>query len=94
MPSSDAAAIHAAVTGAHGPLADGTYAVPCRTALAVVFVIGGVAFDIDPRDMILQEVSVGGTERMCISGVVADDGMGGLWLVGDVFLKNVSRQGL
>ncbi|OJA13873.1 hypothetical protein AZE42_12977, partial [Rhizopogon vesiculosus] len=68
----------------------GLYAFPCNTSITVSMSFGGTDWGISPVDMNVGTV----TSDMCAgaifdAGILNDDGVGDLWLVGDTFLKNV-----
>ena len=94
LPKADAAALHARIPRAKGPDASGLYFIPCATDVTFAFTISGEDFAIDPRDLVLDEIDTTDPEGYCQSGIaaaVATADLDPLWLVGDVFLKNVSR---
>ncbi len=93
VPAADAALLHAPIPHAKGPDASGIYLIPCTTNVTFAFTISGVDFAIDPRDIILDEIDATEPEGWCQSGIaaaVSTADLDPLWLVGDVFLKNVS----
>lgn len=87
VPEADADAIHAAIPGsAKG--ANGDYTIPCTTTSTVSLVIGGKAFNINPKDLAFLPIDIDKLDGECQSGITAGQ-IGGArqWLVGDVFLK-------
>ncbi len=94
VPEPDADAFHARIPNATGPTADGIYVVPCDAVLALELVVGGVRFPVDRRDLVLQPPGAdGGAGGRCASGVQSNRADAGGWILGDVFLKNVSATG-
>lgn len=87
-PESDVAAIHAKVPGAQQN-SDGSYLVPCDSKHTVSLTFGGRQFTIPASDFVYTHDR--DQPQYCFSGIVADVGgiVGGNWLVGDQFLKNV-----
>jgi saccharopepsin len=83
----DAAAIHKNIPGAQAQQG-GTYSVPCNAKIPPIQLNfgGSKSFNINPNFMVLN--AGGGA---CMSGIAGNDlGFpGGLWIVGDVFLKGV-----
>lgn len=89
IPNEDAASIHKNIPGS-AVLQQGVFSVPCDTKAVVSLKFGGKFFDIDPRDIALQDEPVDNEKKNCLSGIMGQEtGKGGAWLVGDVFLKNV-----
>lgn len=90
IPPDDAAAVHAAIPGSATD-GQGNFAVPCDTTSVVALGVGGTQFTINPKDVAFQPLSGAGTDGLCLSGISSGQ-IGGPneWLVGDVFLKNVS----
>jgi len=84
-PANDAAAVHNLIPGSANDPQNG-FTIPCSGNTTIALSFGGQAFNIDPRDMVVQEVDNNGN---CLSGIQSGD-IGGAdeWLVGDVFLKN------
>ncbi|CAG8671957.1 4287_t:CDS:1 [Acaulospora morrowiae] len=85
VPTEDAIFIHSKIPGSQ--VIQGEFAIPCNTTSKVSFAFGGVSYKIDPRD--LKVTTIPNAPGMCLSGIGASDALGGAWLVGDVFLKNV-----
>ena len=48
--------------------------------------IGGLTFDLTPEQYVLHLASVDSTEQ-CELGIQAFDGTGGVWILGDIFLR-------
>ncbi|KAF7327456.1 Acid protease [Mycena kentingensis (nom. inval.)] len=88
VPQDDAVAIHTLITGTQDA-GNGQFVLPCDFTDKVALTFGGTAFEIDPRDIAVQEVSKDGDTAICLSGITGSDSFGAnQWLVGDVFLKN------
>jgi len=86
LPTADAEAVHAQITGAQSD-GQGGFTVPCDTTDVVALTFGGKAFNINPKDIAIQG---SGDGTNCLSGISAGSfGTSNTqWLVGDVFLKN------
>jgi hypothetical protein len=67
----------------------GNYAFPCSTDAQLSVILGGQSFDISPKDYVGGALT--GSNNMCQSNIVGQQ-IGGptQWLMGDVFLKNVT----
>jgi hypothetical protein len=90
-PPDDAQVIHDAIPGAKSD-GMGGFTFPCSTNVTVSMTFGGALFTIDPRDLVTGPVDEEDPTGDCVSGIVADTGLGDSptqWLVGDVFLKDV-----
>ncbi|ORY73899.1 aspartic peptidase domain-containing protein, partial [Protomyces lactucae-debilis] len=89
-PSPVATGIHAAIPDAQTDT-QGTFAVPCDTALHISLVFGGQAFPIGPKDYIGHTIEgVNSVRPLCLSKISGQTIKGpNTLLVGDVFLKNV-----
>ncbi|PLW16852.1 hypothetical protein PCANC_09453 [Puccinia coronata f. sp. avenae] len=83
VPQEDARAIYASIPGATSS-SGGQFSFPCQSMPAVSMVFGGRKFDINPADMSIGK----NKERRCVGGIIGLDKKG-VWLVGQVFLKNV-----
>ena len=83
VPQDDARAIYASVPGAL-PSGGGQYTFPCASMPFVSMVFGGRRFDINPADMSIGKNKQG----RCVGGIIGLEKKG-VWLVGQVFLKNV-----
>ncbi|KAH9462095.1 hypothetical protein Pst134EA_004943 [Puccinia striiformis f. sp. tritici] len=83
VPQEDARAIYASVPGAASS-GGGQYTYPCQSIPFVSLVFGGRKFDINPADMSIGKDKKG----RCVGGIIGLDKKG-VWLVGQVFLKNV-----
>ncbi|PYH47488.1 pepsin-like aspartic protease [Aspergillus saccharolyticus JOP 1030-1] len=83
LPSHDAKALHALIPGS---TASGDYfLIPCNSTAKVQVAFSGVNYTISPEDYIGSEYNTS-----CISTIVSYDLFGDdIWLLGDVFLKNV-----
>ncbi|KAJ6596130.1 acid protease [Mycena vulgaris] len=71
---------------------DGSYYVNCNArAPPFSVVLGGKTFTIDPRDQIIPVGQDSNGNDLCISGTQdgGEDGQGRVFILGDVFLKNV-----
>ncbi|KIY66525.1 acid protease [Cylindrobasidium torrendii FP15055 ss-10] len=86
-PQRDIATIHSLINGARRT--EGVWVIPCNTQASVSLVIAGKEFGIAPEDVAWIP---SGNENECYSGIgaggVATEGPN-VWLLGDVFLKNV-----
>lgn len=83
VPQEDARAIYASVPGATSS-SSGQYSFPCESTPFISMVFGGRKFDIHPADMSIGKDKNG----RCVGGIIGLDKKG-VWLVGQVFLKNV-----
>ncbi|RAL11578.1 pepsin-like aspartic protease [Aspergillus homomorphus CBS 101889] len=83
LPSKDAKALHAFIPDS---TASGDYfLIPCNSTANVQVVFSGVNYTISPQDYIGSQY-----KSSCISTIVSYDLFGDdIWLLGDVFLKNV-----
>ncbi|KAG0086705.1 Type I transmembrane sorting receptor [Podila epicladia] len=83
-----AAAIHKQIPGAVNSTQQGGWLVPCSLAKntkdAVSFKMGGKSFQVPVADLAWSPISNG--SKTCFSGV--QGGQDGLWILGDVFIKN------
>lgn len=83
IPPADAATLFASVPGSH-PSGE-NYIIPCDSTATIEFEFSGVKYSISPDDYIGAKSTDG-----CVSTIVGHQPFGpGVWLVGDVFLKNV-----
>ncbi|CAG8615079.1 14477_t:CDS:2, partial [Gigaspora rosea] len=80
MPSEDAATYHQFIDGSSTD--DGTYTVPCDLTDQVAYIFGGISYNIDQSDLVTGNDGV-----VCYSSV--QSGVDDMWLIGDVFLRNV-----
>ncbi|KFH63283.1 hypothetical protein MVEG_10693 [Podila verticillata NRRL 6337] len=81
-----AAAIHAKISGATNDPNNG-WLVPCSVAQStdnISFTLGDTAFNVPVADLAFQDLGDGSGN--CVSGV--QGGQDGLWILGDVFIKN------
>ncbi|KAA1119092.1 hypothetical protein PGT21_014932 [Puccinia graminis f. sp. tritici] len=83
VPLEDAQAIYASVPGAMSS-GGGQFTFPCESMPFVSMVFGGRRFDINPLDMSIGKDKHG----RCVGGIIGLEKKG-VWLVGQVFLKNV-----
>ncbi|WP_172575393.1 pepsin-like aspartic protease [endosymbiont GvMRE of Glomus versiforme] len=90
----DAEKIHANIGGFLVDFQGGGFAIPCNTTSVVSLQFNNIHYSIDPKDLIISNIS-SVYPGFCFSGiqgirnqVSSVDGMG-IWLIGDVFLKNV-----
>ncbi|KAG0053844.1 hypothetical protein BGZ83_000318 [Gryganskiella cystojenkinii] len=83
-----AAAIHAEIPGATNSATYGGWLVPCASTAAntghIGFKLGGTTFSVPITDLAFEDVGDGSGN--CYSGV--QGGQDGLWVLGDVFMKN------
>ncbi|KAG6855807.1 hypothetical protein H0H87_010725 [Tephrocybe sp. NHM501043] len=93
-PKPDVDALHKAIAGAEYSEDLGYWTVPCvvkKNAKPVLaLTIGGREFKVDARDLPFMPVNEDEPNGKCMSGISEGliDGMD-VWLIGDVFLKNV-----
>lgn len=83
VPLKDARQIYASVAGAKSS-GSGQYTFPCEALPMVSIVFGGREFEINPVDMSIGKDEYGN----CVGGIIGLDRKD-VWLVGQVFLKNV-----
>ncbi|PYH95164.1 aspartic protease [Aspergillus ellipticus CBS 707.79] len=83
LPSSDAKTLHALIPDSSS---SGDYfIIPCNSTTNVEFTFSGVNYSVSPKDYIGSTYGSG-----CVSNIVSYDLFGNdIWLLGDVFLKNV-----
>ncbi|CAG8647199.1 4525_t:CDS:1 [Dentiscutata erythropus] len=85
VPPQDAELVHSFIPGAQN--SDGTYLIPTDTTAVVSLTFGGVTYNIKTEHLVVDDagngLSVSGIQGGSVTG--SDD----VWLVGDVFLKNV-----
>ncbi|CAG8657176.1 6419_t:CDS:1, partial [Dentiscutata heterogama] len=85
VPPQDAELVHSRIPGAQN--SDGTYLIPTDTTAVVSLTFGGVTYNIKTEHLVVDDagngLSVSGIQGGSVTG--SDD----VWLVGDVFLKNV-----
>lgn len=86
LPPSDAAAVHALIPSS---AADGeNFKIPCSSNVTVQFTISAVTYEVSPKDYVGSTTDSTGTT--CYSNIVGVQTAGtDVWLLGDVFLKNV-----
>ncbi|KAF9358523.1 Type I transmembrane sorting receptor [Mortierella sp. AD094] len=85
--TSAAAAVHKNIKGAVNDSQAGGWTVPCSVAKSkdtVGFTMGGKSFQVPVADLAWSPVD--NTGKTCFSGV--QGGQDGLWILGDVFIKN------
>ncbi|KAI1297771.1 hypothetical protein EDD11_006977 [Mortierella claussenii] len=85
--SAAAAAVHKNIRGAVNSAEAGGWLVPCSLANSkdtISFKMGGKNFQVPLADLAWEPISAGSSQ--CFSGVQA--GQDGLWILGDVFIKN------
>ncbi|KZT43975.1 acid protease [Sistotremastrum suecicum HHB10207 ss-3] len=87
-PSKDVQRLWKAVGGARLGQ-DGNWQIPCNMALVLAFKFGdGGVFAVDPTDLSWSEDTT--SDGWCLAGVQANDKVvGGDWLLGDTFMRNV-----
>ncbi|KAH9823191.1 aspartic peptidase A1 [Melampsora americana] len=83
VPQADARAIYASIPGSAAK-GGGQYSFPCAANPMLSMNFGGRAFNVNPQDMSIGKDRQGN----CVGGIVGTDRQG-VWLVGQVFLKNV-----
>ncbi|KAI0308568.1 aspartic peptidase domain-containing protein [Amylostereum chailletii] len=80
-------AVYAQIPGSKST-GGGTYSIPCNFSTPLTLTFGSKQFTINPSTFMVGKVSLGSSQ--CLGGLVADDSIGNkLWIVGDVFLRNV-----
>ncbi|KAH7925767.1 acid protease [Leucogyrophana mollusca] len=67
-------------------LGNGLYSLPCASFPNASVEIGGRSFALSSETFNLGPVSYESPD--CVGGLVANDGLNGLWILGDVFLRN------
>ncbi|KAL7275974.1 hypothetical protein RUND412_001043 [Rhizina undulata] len=86
IPPADALSLHALIPGAE---TNGeTFAIPCNTTANVEFTFNDVAYAVPPVDYVGSAIDSAG--ELCSSLITGREILGAdVWLLGDVFLKNV-----
>lgn len=86
LPKADMKKIHSLIPGAEPD--DDEFVVPCSTEAVLQFTFSGVTFDVSTVDYVASSNGSGG---MCSTNIkILPDYYGpDMWLLGDVFLKNV-----
>lgn len=86
LPPADASALHALIPGSAAVGED--FEIPCSTNTTVQFTFSGVSYSVSPKDYVGTATNSSGTT--CASNIVGVETSGSdVWLLGDVFLKNV-----
>jgi cathepsin D len=86
IPPDDAAVVFGLIPGSSA--SDSNYVIPCTTNATLQFEFSGVKYSISPKDYVGKPTAPGSDS--CISTIVSYASNGtDIWLVGDVFLKNV-----
>ncbi|RPB04184.1 acid protease [Choiromyces venosus 120613-1] len=86
LPPADALKLHAIIPGAETN--GDTFAVPCDTTSNIEFTFGGVKYKVPPQDYVSDKINA--EKNICQSLVAGRQILGkNMWLLGDVFLKNV-----
>lgn len=80
----DAKELHSHIPGAFLDVS-GVFAVPGTSEAALWLNFGGVAFDIDARDIVYMPVDLNKPQRYCFSGIVASEANSTQWVVGALF---------
>lgn len=88
IPPNDAATVHDAIPGSVTD-GQGNFAIPCSTTINLAVGFSGKTFNISPKDYVGQQLTR--ENNLCQSNIVGQQ-VGGpdQWLMGDVFLKNVT----
>lgn len=89
MPPNDAGVLHNAIPNSITD-GQGNFAIPCNTNASIQIQFNGQKFSISSKDYVGAPVQ--GSSNLCVSNILGQQvGSGNQWLMGDVFLKNVSR---
>jgi cathepsin D len=84
-PPNDATILHQEIPGSKTD-GEGNFFLPCNTDTEVSVILGGISFQISPKDYVGSQLST----NLCQSNIVGQlVGNPTQWLLGDVFLKNV-----
>lgn len=84
LPPDDAKTLFAAIPGSS--FSGGNWVIPCDSSAKLELSFAGVKYSIEPEDYIGTQHQGSG----CVSTIISQDSSGpDVWLVGDVFLKNV-----
>ncbi|KAG0706463.1 aspartic peptidase domain-containing protein [Suillus ampliporus] len=65
----------------------GVYSLPCDAMPNVSITLGGKSFALSAETFNFG--TYGSSGNTCLGGIVGGDGLGDLWILGDVFLRNV-----
>ena len=85
LPPDDASALHRLIPGS-SPSGE-EFIVPCSSTARVQFTFSGITYSISPKDYVGTSVN---SSPNCLSNIVGHQPFGpDVWLLGDVFLKNV-----
>ncbi|KAG0129595.1 aspartic peptidase domain-containing protein [Tuber indicum] len=86
LPPADALKLHSIIPGAETN--GDVFAVPCDTTSNIEFTFGGVKYKVPPKDYVSGRINAG--QNICQSLITGRQILGNnMWLLGDVFLKNV-----
>ncbi|PWW76545.1 acid protease [Tuber magnatum] len=86
LPPDDARRLHSIIPGAETN--GDAFAVPCNTTSNIEFTFGGVKYKVPPKDYVSERIKP--DEDICQSLITGRQILGrSMWLLGDVFLKNV-----
>ncbi|KAH8697215.1 putative aspartic-type endopeptidase [Talaromyces proteolyticus] len=86
LPPNDASAVHALIPGSSP--AGQNFNIPCSTNATVQFTFSGVSYNVSPKDYVGSATDSSGAT--CYSNIIGVQTTGSdVWLLGDVFLKNV-----
>ncbi|KAG0642068.1 aspartic peptidase domain-containing protein [Tuber brumale] len=86
LPPADALKLHSIIPGAETN--GDVFAVPCNTTSNIEFTFGGVKYKVPPKDYVSGRIST--EQDICQSLITGRQILGkNMWLLGDVFLKNV-----
>lgn len=83
-PSKDVTALHKLIPGADST-DNVTFTAPCDSDQPIVVTFSGVDHEVSVKDWL----SAPSTSGVCTSNIYGQEVIGGAWLLGDVFLKNV-----
>jgi cathepsin D len=96
MPHNNLVTVHSTIPGAAWDTNQLRYQIPCSTNVSISFVFGGEGYNFSHLDYVgefTQIIDSATREPLCWSNILDSWGLGlevDTWLVGAVFLKNVS----
>jgi hypothetical protein len=89
MPPDDAETVHNGIPGQIDD-GEGNFAIPCNTNTSLEVEFNGQKFTISPKDYVGATIDDSG--GLCVSNILGQQvGTATEWLMGDVFLKNVTK---